>query len=308
MVRNIVNQYHHLQSSYLQLPFVKHVYYQPAGKRLLKGEYWNTGILKNMPKHYKNFYKTWSKGPQTHIHSHPNPANFEKDEWGEIFPVQNCRIHVLYPEEFHSGLWGGEGVIKGIQANKETRHRSFKIPHGKYWWPTLFEGVVYSEILDRYIEMVMTMRGARVVDDAKGFDNYLLSTPVNEVYAWRLLKLKREILLALTDEENFASKYHKHGPGIFDKYQPFAVSESQADWHGLTMNEAKTKQRYIEEKIEEESIVPDKIKYREELFALLKGGDLDDVDFELLDDAGDKKSGGVLGVLGEMKNVFGGKK
>lgn len=302
-------QISHLDPRYLKKAFPELVYRTSAGKRLLKQEFWNSGDLKNIPQHYKSFYQTWEIGPQTHIHSRPNPAKFEKDEWGEIFPVQNPRIFVLYPEEFHNGLWGGEGVIKGIQANKETRHRSFKIPYGKYWWPTLFEGVVYSEILDRYVDMVMTMRGARLVDEAHGFDNYLLNTPVNEIYAWRLLKFKREVLLALTDKDNFSSKAHKHGPEIFDKYQKFAVTESEADWHGLTLNEAREKQKAIEEKLREESIVPDKIKYRQELVTLLKNGDLDDVDIELVEDTQWTQKSGVLGVLGDVKSsILGGKK
>ena len=59
------------------------------------------------------------------------------------------------------------------------------------------QGVVYSEILDKHIELLMTKRGVRLVDEAAGFDSYLLSTPVNEVYATGLLRLKRELLLAL---------------------------------------------------------------------------------------------------------------
>ena len=47
----------------------------------------------------QNFYMTWKIGPQEHIHSKPNPANFEMDEFGEIAPVQNPRIYVVYPQE-----------------------------------------------------------------------------------------------------------------------------------------------------------------------------------------------------------------
>ena len=46
---------------------------------------------------------------------------------------------MVYPEEFHAGLWGGEGVIKGLLKRPETRHRSFKPPPAKYFWPKLFE-------------------------------------------------------------------------------------------------------------------------------------------------------------------------
>ena len=46
-----------------------------------------------------------------------------------------------------------------------------------------------------------------LVDEAYGFDNYIMKTEVNEIYAWKLLKLKREMLLKLVDKDNFAGIY-----------------------------------------------------------------------------------------------------
>ena len=85
------------------------------------------------------YYNLWRQGPQHHIHSRPKTHNFEKDEWGEIHPVQNPRVYVIYPEQFHEGLWGGEGVVKGMLARKDGNHRNFTPPAAKYWWPTLLE-------------------------------------------------------------------------------------------------------------------------------------------------------------------------
>merc|ERR1719153_2052089 len=73
-----------------------------------------------MPQHFKTYYKLWQTGPQEHIHSRPKLVNFEKDEWGEIHPVQNPRVYVIYPEAFHEGLWGGEGVIKGMLSENQA--------------------------------------------------------------------------------------------------------------------------------------------------------------------------------------------
>ena len=87
----------------------------------------------------QDFYFTWQKGPQEHIHSRVSGARFEKDEWGEIHPVQNPRIYVVYPDTFHEGLWGGEGVIKAIIARPVTRHATNKRPPAKYLWPRLLE-------------------------------------------------------------------------------------------------------------------------------------------------------------------------
>jgi hypothetical protein len=39
----------------------------------------------------QEFYEQWRIGPQEHIHSRPATARFEKDEWGEISPIQNPR-------------------------------------------------------------------------------------------------------------------------------------------------------------------------------------------------------------------------
>ena len=44
----------------------------------------------------------------------------------------------------------------------------------RYWFPKLFVGVVYSEILNTHLEVTMTKRGQRLIDQSYGLDNYLL--------------------------------------------------------------------------------------------------------------------------------------
>ena len=196
---------------------------------------------------------------------------------------------------FHKGLWGGEGVIKGLLKREDGNHRNFKAPPAKYWWPTLFEGVVYSEILDKHMEIVCTKRGIRLVDECAGFDKYLLSTPVNEVYATGLMRIKREILLALADKERFTTKAGGK-IGVYDKYQEWAVGQEEADWHGLSMDEAKKKQAVIESRQLEAEIVPDKVKYRKELVELLRTGQLDEMDMELAENELSDKGGFFGGI------------
>jgi len=271
------------------------VYFSAAGGRMLARKGWETGIKKNIPQHYKDFYMTWRKGPQEHIHSKVGSAKFKKDEWGEIHPVQNPRIYVVYPDAFHEGLWGGEGVIKGMLARPEQRHRTFLHPVPKYWWPELLEGAVYSEILDAHIEMVMTQRGVRLVDEAQGFDNYILRTPVNEIYAWKLLKLKREMLLRLCFKDNFAGR--SDGKDVYEKYAEFIVPEEQADWTGLTLQEAIKKQLIIERTKKEADIIPMKSKFREELLDLLREGHLDDIEQSMVTD---EKSTGLMSGVKKM--------
>lgn len=271
-----------------------------AGKKLMYTEFWNRGLKRNMPSHFKEYHNLWRQGPQLHIHSRPKQANFEKDEFGEIYPVQNPRIYVVYPDKFHEGLWGGEGVIKGLLKREEGRHRNFTPPAAKYWWPQLFEGVVHSEILDRYIELIMTKRGIQLVDEAYGFDNYLLSTPVNEVYATGLLRIKRELLLTLSDKENFTTRQGR-SPALYDKYSQFVVPYEEADWHGLTLSQAKMKQAAIERGQARAEEVPSKQRYRRELVEMLRSGDTQDLD--LLVETEESKSGGVMGGIKDMFGV-----
>jgi hypothetical protein len=35
-----------------------------------------------------------------------------------------CRVYVVYPDEFHNGLWGGEGVVKGLLKRQAQRKRN----------------------------------------------------------------------------------------------------------------------------------------------------------------------------------------
>ncbi len=59
--------------------------------------------------------------------------------------------------------------------------------------------MVFSELLQKHISMTATQRGETLVDRHKGFDLYLMETPVNEVYAVGLLRIKREMLIALAN-------------------------------------------------------------------------------------------------------------
>ena len=56
---------------------------------------------------------------------------------------------------------------------------------------------MHSEVLNKHLEVVMTARGQRLIDESYGLDYYLLKTPVNEVYSHLGMKIKREILLTL---------------------------------------------------------------------------------------------------------------
>lgn len=83
--------------------------------------------------------------------------------------IQNYPIPVKYPKEHHQGIWGGEGVIQGLQQRKK---RVFRVPH--FWFPQLKRSVIYSEVLDKYMSIVVTERAIRLIHEHFGFDHYLL--------------------------------------------------------------------------------------------------------------------------------------
>jgi len=243
-----------------------------------------------MPKHYIDFYNEWKRGPQDmSIHQKLDEGRWRKTDTGEVVPIQNAKIPMLYPNEFHDGLWGGQGVVKGHVAPEVRKHKpNYDVPKEKYWFPKLFIGVVYSEILDSHIQVTMTKRAQRLIDESYGFDNYLLQTPVNEVYSLLGLRMKRQMLLALASGQL--------PDGVMTKYQEFIVPHEVADWHGLPWTDATEKLKETE-RIQDKAAKPLKEQYRQELLDLLKEGEIDQLDPNVTDDLtieGTSSSGGFL--------------
>lgn len=78
-------------------------------------------------------------------------------------------LPLTYPKEFHQGIWGGEAVVQGFQ---KKHRRSRRYPH--FWFPALKKSVVYSEVLDTYMSVVITNRTITLIHEHYGFDHYLL--------------------------------------------------------------------------------------------------------------------------------------
>lgn len=66
-------------------------------------------------------------------------------------------------------IWGGEGIVQGFQ--KKIWHQR-GVPH--FWVPTLKRSVVYSEVLDKYMSVIVTERAIELINTNYGFDHYLL--------------------------------------------------------------------------------------------------------------------------------------
>lgn len=85
-------------------------------------------------------------------------------------PVQNIPLPLKFPMQYNEQMWGGEAIVQGFLK----KHRRYKrrVPH--FWIPTLRRSVVYSEVLDKHMSVVVTDRTIRLIHENYGFDHYLL--------------------------------------------------------------------------------------------------------------------------------------
>ncbi|KFP31366.1 hypothetical protein N325_07555, partial [Colius striatus] len=136
----------------------------------------------------------------------------------------------------------------------------------KTWKPQLFEREFYSEILDAKLTITVTMRTLDLIDEAYGFDFYILHSQA-DMCSKLGMDLKRTMLLRLARRD---PKLHPDDPArreaIYDKYKEFVIPEEEAEWVGLSLEEAIEKQRLLEKK----DPVPLFKVYAEELVTQLK--------------------------------------
>ncbi|KAF2362995.1 L28p-like [Trinorchestia longiramus] len=198
-----------------------------------------------LPEHYKRFYWQWKHGKKEAVHYDPATEIFKLSPCQErVTLVEQKEIQVVYPENCDDGLWGGEGVIKGFYHIGR-----YKGENAKYWWPTLQRSVVYSEILDKYMELVVTERALNLIDKHYGLDSYLLKTPYADINSALGFKLKKEMLLALVKQTLYPNDPEMKKE-ITEKYKEFIIPVEEADWIGLTLDEAVKRQKKLEEAVE----------------------------------------------------------
>ncbi|XP_003230228.2 large ribosomal subunit protein bL28m [Anolis carolinensis] len=160
--------------------------------------------------------------------------------------VQDVPVQPYFPPESQQGLWGGEGWVSGFRyaKNDKLSNRVKKI-----WKPQLFTRELYSEILDRKLIITVTARTLDLIDAAFGLDFYLLKTPKAELCSKLGMDLKRTLLLRLARKD---PSLHPQDPArreaIYAKYKEFVIPEEEAEWVGLTLEEAIEKQRVLEKK------------------------------------------------------------
>ncbi|XP_036134744.1 39S ribosomal protein L28, mitochondrial [Molossus molossus] len=203
------------------------------------------GIYSRLPQHYLRSLEE-ARTP-TPVHYRPHGAKFKiNPRNGQRERVEDVPIPIHYPRESQLGLWGGEGWILGHRyVNNDKLSKRVK----KVWKPQLFQRELYSEILDTKFSVTVTMRTLDLIDEAYGFDFYILKTPKEDLCSKFGMDLKRGMLLRLARQD---PQLHPDDPerraAIYDKYKEFVIQEEEAEWVGLTLDEAVEKQRLLEEK------------------------------------------------------------
>ncbi|XP_066496881.1 large ribosomal subunit protein bL28m [Tiliqua scincoides] len=171
----------------------------------------------------------------------PSPVHWRRRPGQQDVPVQP-----YLPPESQQGLWGGEGWVCGFRyANNDKLSARVR----KTWKPQLFNRELYSEILDKKLKLTVTMRTLDQIDAAYGFDFYILKTPKTEMCSKVGMDLKRTLLLRLARRD---PSLHPDNPAkreaIYNKYKEFVIPEEEAEWVGLSLEEALEKQRLLEQK------------------------------------------------------------
>lgn len=219
------------------------------------------GVLTRLPEHYLKYRLELSK-PSTAVHYIPESVNFKKDaECGEVTRVQTVPITVKKSPAQDQGLWGGEEIIRGFK--KPSTYRRFPA----FWVPVLKKSVVYSEIFDKYISVIVTERTLQLIDKFGGFDSYILREPIQDLKSQLALDLKRKMLLALVRKDFLTDNLEKQ-ERLYQKYKDCVIPENEAEWYGLTIKEACTKQKILE--TEANQPIPLKIQFRKDLIEQLK--------------------------------------
>lgn len=238
-----------------------------GGRKLYQ---WTKDIDELLPAFYKQWCREYNAREPIPVHWKRKPE-YTRDHYvnGKKRKVfQNFPIPVLYPTESQQGLWGGEGLIYGLRKKRRTSLRAPRL-----WKPCLLKRALYSEILDQWFAITVTERTMMLIDEAYGFDNYILKTHEVDLKSQLGMSLKRKMLQALATRSFYKNDLEKQEK-IYNKYKDFLIPNEQIEWVGLTVKEAIVKARQLEEKKNPQ--VPLKEIYTKELIDKLKSTTLEE--------------------------------
>uniref|UniRef100_A0A674A2E8 Large ribosomal subunit protein bL28m n=1 Tax=Salmo trutta TaxID=8032 RepID=A0A674A2E8_SALTR len=189
------------------------------------------GIYARLPKQYLCSLEETTQASPFHwkvlgVKYRANPKTGHKER------VQDVPIPIYYPPESQDGLWGGEGWISGFRYDKLSTRLE------RVWKPQLFTRELYSEILNHKLTITVTARTLDLIDAAFGFDYYILRTPKEDLNSKLGMDLRWAMLLRLAFKDT----------QIYTKYKQFEITAEEAEWVGLSVDEAVEKQRQLEHK------------------------------------------------------------
>lgn len=215
--------------------------------------------MHRLPEHYSKRYWENLLRDATPVHYRPPSSHLYWDPVRKVKVVaENYPLFVIYPPEADEGLWGGEGIVKGWRESRPYTKKKILPRHWvpRLYFPNIKKQVLYSEILDKYMEITVTERALRLIDESFGLDYYILRTPEIDLASKLGNRLKREMLLTLAMGAYFPENEERRNY-IKEKYAEFVIPFEEADWVGLDLNEAARKQQEIEEQM-----VPEPLKYK----------------------------------------------
>jgi hypothetical protein len=134
-----------------------------------------TSIYSRLPEHYKKRHIDFLNTVPKPVHYMEPEKKFVVDhEYGIRKPTQAIPIPILYPTQIKMGIFGGEGVIPGYIKPWQTGFKRIEYLKTKLWRPKVYKNLFYSEILDTYYALLCTQRAMDLIEECKGFDNYIL--------------------------------------------------------------------------------------------------------------------------------------
>ncbi|XP_069503957.1 large ribosomal subunit protein bL28m isoform X3 [Ambystoma mexicanum] len=198
------------------------------------------GIYSRLPSHYLQSLQETRK--PTPVHWVPHGAKYKLNpKNGQRERVQDVPILPYFPPEADKGLWGGEGWISGFRyANNDKLSNRVK----KTWKPQLFARELYSEILDKTFTITVTMRTMDLIDAAYGFDFYILKEFGPSLSGAEALGNLKSPLMESGPPDHHPNLVHA---GMADTKE-HVIPYEEAEWVGLTLEEAVEKQRLLEKK------------------------------------------------------------
>jgi len=207
-------------------------------------------VVHRLPKFYQErYWKNYVLADRTPVHYQPPEHRLYWDLKRKV-EVETEEFPIL-PEhcpEQDQGLWGGEGVVKGY---KESRPYTKKKVLPRHWVPHLYfpairDYVLYSEILNLHMRIVVTERTMRLIDACYGFDYYLLRTSDIDFGSKLALDLKRHLLIALA-KSDFSTDDPERIEYLKEKYDEFRIPLEEAEWACLDLNTACRKLQDLED-------------------------------------------------------------